>query len=112
MTKKLILPTKRGNISNVTVVPTVEALASDAKAIIGKQLSLLRHKSDKGLTLDSKEARQVRDYLDVMVKLLKEERESAKADDLSDMSAEDLVKLLRDLESDPKAVPGSSGSEG
>ena len=88
MTRK-ILPSKRGNVSGVTVVPAVEALTSDAKAIIGQQLALLRAKSDKGVTLSDKETRQITSYLDSLVRLLREEREAAKQEDLQGYTMEE-----------------------
>lgn len=93
--RRRIIKPSRGSVSSVIVVPSVEALTSDAKAIIGKQMTLLRHKSDKGLTLDLKEARMLTSYLDSLVRLLREERESAKHEDLSKYTVEELFEALK-----------------
>jgi len=93
--RRIVLPKKTNQVSqsDVTVVPTLDALLTDAKAIIGAELAQYRHKVKKGITLDLKEARAVQGYLDTLVKLSKEERETAQLEDLSNLSDEELLKL-------------------
>lgn len=85
------------NSSDVTVVPQVDTLISDALSIIGAELAFYRSKAKKGLNLDLKEAKVVQSYVEALVKLNKEARESARQEDLSNLSNEELLSLAENL---------------
>jgi thiamine phosphate synthase YjbQ (UPF0047 family) len=79
---------------DVTVVPQIETLVNDAMFIIGNELARYRQKTSRGITLDQKESRVVKDLIDSLVKLTKEARECSKSQDLSNLSVEDILALL------------------
>ncbi len=95
--KRIILPPKKRPISLETssVIPATELLLHDAKAIIGAELAHYRSKAVRGVTLDPKEARIVQGYLESLVKIQREEREIAEAQDLSSMSDVELLRLAK-----------------
>lgn len=103
MTKRQVDPSKYTLIdkyavqSSVTVVPKVETLLSDALVVIGTELARFRAKVQRGASLDLKEGRAVRDYVEAIVKLSKETRESARAEDLSTLTNEELLQLATSL---------------
>ena len=92
--KRILLPPKKRPISLETssVIPATELLLHDAKAIIGAELAHYRSKAVRGVTLDPKEARIVQGSL---VKIQREEREIADAQDLSAMSDSELMRLAK-----------------
>lgn len=83
--------------SDVTVVPQVDQLISDALSIIGAELAFYRGKAKRGINLDLKEAKVVQSYVEALVKLNKEARESSKNEDLSNLSNEELLSLAENL---------------
>ncbi len=95
--KRIVLPPKKRPISLETssVIPATELLLHDAKAIIGAELAHYRSKAVRGVTLDPKEARIVQGYLESLVKIQREEREIAEAQDLSSMSDVELLRLAK-----------------
>ena len=95
--KRILLPPKKRSISLETssVIPATELLLHDAKAIIGAELAHYRSKAVRGVTLDPKEARIVQGYLESLVKIQREEREIADAQDLSAMSDSELMRLAK-----------------
>ena len=95
--KRILLPPKKRPISLETssVIPATELLLHDAKAIIGAELAHYRSKAVRGVTLDPKEARIVQGYLESLVKIQREEREIADAQDLSAMSDVELLRLAK-----------------
>lgn len=98
--KKVSLPPKKFNqtdLDSVTVVPTLDQLLNDALSIIGSQLTGFRTKTARGVTLDPKEARIVTNYLDALTRASKESREQARAEDLKDLTDEELVQLAAQL---------------
>ena len=95
--RRIKLPSKRGEIDQVTVVPTLESLMSDALAIIGNELARYRSKSSRGVTLELKEARAVQSYMEALVKLSREDRERARAEDLTNLSDEELMTLANEV---------------
>jgi hypothetical protein len=92
-TRRRIIPTKTQS-TEVVVIPSVETLLDDAKAIIGSELAQYRSKTKRGVTLDPKEARVVTGYLDALTRASKEAREAARSHDLSSFSDEELIQLL------------------
>lgn len=79
------------------VVPTIDALMNDALAIIGNELAFYRLKTQRGSTLMLKEAKAVRDYVNALISLTKENREIARLNDLSDLSDQELIDLASEL---------------
>jgi hypothetical protein len=85
---------KESKITTPTsVIPAVDILVNDAKAIICSELARYRTKSERGVTLDLKEARVIQGYLETLIKLQREEREQARSDDLSNLTNEELLEL-------------------
>ena len=95
--KRIILPPKKKQVTLETssIIPATELLLHDAKAIIGAELAHYRSKAVRGVTLDPKEARIVQGYLESLVKIQREEREIADAQDLSAMSDVELLRLAK-----------------
>ncbi len=102
--KRIKLPSKPKQIeqSDVQVVPSIEGLLADALTIIGGELSRYRQKSTRGVTLDLKEARIIQGYIDSLTKAQKENREQARAQDLSNLSDSELLQLATQLATDKK----------
>ena len=95
--KRILLPPKKRSVTLETssIIPATELLLHDAKAIIGAELAHYRSKAVRGVTLDPKEARIVQGYLESLVKIQREEREIADAQDLSAMSDSELMRLAK-----------------
>tara|TARA_R100001163_G_C4959716_1_gene124058 strand:+ start:273 stop:638 length:366 start_codon:yes stop_codon:yes gene_type:complete len=95
--KRILLPPKKKKVSLETssIIPATELLLHDAKAIIGAELAHYRSKAVRGVTLDPKEARIVQGYLESLVKIQREEREIAEAQDLSSLSDSELMHLAK-----------------
>ena len=95
--RRIILPSKKKKVTLETssIIPATELLLHDAKAIIGAELAHYRSKAVRGITLDPKEARIVQGYLESLVKIQREEREIADAQDLSAMSDSELMRLAK-----------------
>ena len=94
--RRLAMPKQKDNLvskDEVTVVPTLNSLMNDALAIIGAELAQYRSKTKRGVTLDLKEARVIANYMDTLTRASKESREQARAEDLSDLSNEELLQL-------------------
>ena len=70
---------------------------NDALAIIGSELAQYRNKTKRGITLDLKEARVIANYMDTLTRASKESREQARAEDLSELSNEELLQLATQL---------------
>ena len=97
--KRIVLPKKTNQVDpdEVTVVPTLNSLMNDALAIIGSELAQYRNKTKRGITLDLKEARVIANYMDTLTRASKESREQARAEDLSELSNEELLQLATQL---------------
>jgi hypothetical protein len=95
MTKYIVKP--QVEMHQVSVVPKIETLLSDALVVIGTELARFRAKVNRGVSLDVKEAKIVRDYVESIVKLSKEAREAARSEDLSNLTNEELLQLATDL---------------
>lgn len=93
--KRRIIVTSEPN--EVVTVPKLESLMTDALSIIGAELAHYRAKSKRGVTLDLKEARVIQSYMDALVKMSKEAREAARAEDLSDLTNEELLQLANEV---------------
>jgi len=97
--RRIVLPEKynQADPAETVVVPTINTLMNDALAIIGSELAVYRSKSSRGVTLDLKEARVIANYLDTLTRASKESREQARAEDLADLTDEELVQLAAQL---------------
>ncbi len=106
--KKRIVVPKR-NESKISVINDTENLLNDAKMIIAAELARYRGKAMKGVSLDLKEARVVQGYLDSLTKLQKEEREHARAQDLSNLNDEELMQIAQQVlgSTKPKLIEDS-----
>jgi hypothetical protein len=94
--KKVIESPQKAPESPV-IVPTLDTLMNDALAIIGSELAHYRSKTKRGLNLGLKEARIVQYYMDSLVKMSRDSREQARAEDLADLSNEELLQLATSL---------------
>lgn len=79
--------------SATTVIPNIDTLMNDALSIIASELHKYRHKTSGTSVLDLKEARALQGYMETLVKLSKENREQARADDLANLTDEELAQL-------------------
>lgn len=100
-------PSKRKEIKEIAI-PTLDSLIANGLSIIGSELDKYQSKVQRGITLDLKEARVIQGYLETMTKLSKEAREAARAQDLADLSDEELVQLAAQL-SKTKKISDNSG---
>ena len=109
MTRRLIMPDKSRQVKDPILVPALETLVTDAVSIIGSELARYRLKTSRGVSLDVKEARVVRDYVEALCKLTKEAREQARAEDLSNLTNEELLQLASRLvdSNSPSSEPNS-----
>jgi hypothetical protein len=71
-------------------------LINDALSIIGSELAHYSKKTKNGATLDLKEARAVTSYMDSLIKMSKEARESQKPDQLHHLTDEQLLQIAND----------------
>ena len=112
--KRILLPPKKRTVTLETssIIPATELLLHDAKAIIGAELAHYRSKAVRGVTLDPKEARIVQGYLESLVKIQREEREMADAQDLSNLSDSELMHLAkRVLDNNNKTIDKNERSD-
>lgn len=77
--------------------PGLKDLVEDGLSIIGSELAQYRQKASKGVMLSTREARIVQIYVDTLLKAAKESREQARAEDLSNLSNEELLDLANTL---------------
>jgi len=110
-TKKRIMIPGRPSSKIIEVYNNTDVLVNDARQIIASQLSMYRTKCSKQLTLDLKEARVVQGYLEVLIKLQREEREAARSDDLSNLSNDELLLLAQKVLSTTKAAPAEEAED-
>ena len=95
--RRIVLPPDAKVSGSPVVVPTLENLLSDALSVIGGELARYAQKSKRGVTLDLKEARAVQGYMNALIQLSKEERERARAEDLANLSDEELKQLANEV---------------
>lgn len=93
---KLNLPVKRKAITSVVSRETsIDRMVNDATSILGEQIEKLKLKS-RASTFDIKESDQLKIYIKCLVDLSREERETLKAaqdSDLSKLTNEQLLEL-------------------
>lgn len=97
--RRIIMPPTKVKLTmqDTILVPDIGSAMSNGITIIANELAHYCSKTARGVSLDLKEARAVREYIAALVMLSKEAREAAKADDLSSMSNEDLLALATKL---------------
>jgi len=102
--RKLLIPSEsESNHKQVAKPPSLEVLVSDALLIVANELSKYRNKTDKGITLDLKEARIVQGYMKSLIEISREARESNDSKHLEHLSDEELVKIAaKELNLDQK----------
>lgn len=90
--------------SNVKVskAPEVSDIINNALNIIGSELAAYSNKAKKGIMLDLKEARIVSSYMDSLVKMSKEARESQKPEQLEHLSDEQLIEIAKKALAEPE----------
>lgn len=105
--RRIVVPNaKPSQIVTSNIIPAAELLLHDSKCILAAELANYRAKVSKGITLDLREARIVQGYVDVLLKMCKDEREASRAEDLSNLSDEELLDLAtKVLHSTPKTIP-------
>lgn len=84
--------------SNPIVMPSVDQMVADALSVVQKEIQKFQSKALQGRGLDITEARILQGYIKSLVDLSKEDRERVKDLDLSNMSTEELLKLLGEKE--------------
>jgi len=84
--------------SNPIVMPSVDQMVADALSVVQKEIQKFQSKVLQGRGLDITEARILQGYIKSLVDLSKEDRERVKDLDLSNMSTEELLKLLGEKE--------------
>lgn len=85
----------------ITSATDIDTLVRDAKTILSYELAHYRAKVERGSNLDLKEARVITNYLDSLTKLQRAEIEASRSQDLSNLSTEEMIKLLKDLDARP-----------
>lgn len=105
--RRIVMPKKTNQVdpADPVVVPTLNSLMNDALAIIGSELAQYRSKTKRGVTLDLKEARVIANYMDTLTRASKESREQARAEDLADLTNEELLQLAAQLASAAPKLP-------
>ena len=89
---------------NPTLIPSIDAMISDALTILNTELLRLKTKTATGRPLDATESRVLQGYIKSLYDLSREDRERAKEEDLSKLTTEELLALLGN-----KAAPQLSG---
>ena len=95
--KRVIVPLKDQSAISTHSILSTDLLLNDAKLIIASELARYRSKAVRGISLDLKEARVVQGYLAELTKLSREEREDARAQDLSNLSDEELLQMAKQV---------------
>lgn len=83
-------------LSHQTVIqPSVDSLIADAMSILELELLRLKRHVQSGRALLPDESRILNGYIKGLTELAREDREQQKGVDLSDMSTEEIIKLLQ-----------------
>lgn len=90
--------------SKVVVMPSIEHLIADATGIIQMELVKFKTKVKQGKSLDATEGRLLNGYVKSLCDLLKEQRERDKDTDLSKLTTDELVELLKTSGAKDKAA--------
>lgn len=95
--KRTIVTVKDKLSAASTLSASTDLLLDDAKIIIAAELARYRQKVLKGISLDLKESRVIQGYLSELTKLQREEREEARAADLSNLTDEEMLQLAQQV---------------
>lgn len=82
------------NDNKPIILTSVEGMIEDALKTIENEIIHYKTKVARGQRLNAMEAKVLQGYVKSLVELSKEDRERQKDADLSDLSTEDLLKLL------------------
>jgi len=93
--RKIKIKLIQGTVENHAL--DTDILMQNAKKIIASELEQYRKKTEGGVSLGLKEARVVQGYLDSLTKLQKEEREQSRAQDLSNLTDEEMMLLAQQV---------------
>lgn len=99
--KRKIVPShltslNKAEITEITEVPPVDGILGKTISTIANEVHKLYTRS-RTANLTDKEARILQGYIKSLVELSKEQREREKADDLANMSDEDLFALAKQI---------------
>ena len=75
----------------------LESMIENAMDIVDSELIRYKNKASSGVFLDIKEARIVQGYMESLIKLSREMRESVKNSDFAEMSDGELARLASDV---------------
>ena len=105
--RKITLPIRpKGTveITEVTEVPPVDGILAKAISTIANEINKLYVRSHAA-NLSDKEARILQGHIKTLIELSREQRERDKADDLSNMSNEELFDLAKQILSKQGITP-------
>lgn len=80
--------------TNPLVWPNIDSIMSDALQTLQTEVVKLKSKVQQGRSLDVKEAKVLQGYIKSLVELSREDRERTKETDLSELSTEELLRLV------------------
>lgn len=93
-TKKYIRPISK--VSEITEVPPVEGILAKTISTIANEITKLHNRSHVA-ALSDREAKVLQGYVKSLVDLSREQRERDKANDMSDMSYEELLEFAKQI---------------
>ena len=92
---------RRGGPSQaVTVVPTLEQLVNDATSLIAFEFTRFREKQMLGAALDARDHKSIADLIGALCRMSKESRETVRAQDLSNLTDEELLEMVSKMVAD------------
>lgn len=92
--------------SNPILWPSVDAMIADALSVVQTEIAKYKSKVAQGRSLDSREAKTMQGYIKSLVELSREDRERSTAEDLSNLSTEELAALIG--AKIPTSLPGKN----
>lgn len=111
--RRLILPEKRTQ-ALLKINPmdiSVDTVLSDAMNCIAIEVATFRVKVGNGKGLEPKEARMLTGYVESLIKLKRELRETERESDINKLSNEELVLLARKVLTEGTSVIEGQGTE-
>ncbi len=92
----------------VTLVPTVQAIISDAYAVLGDEIKRLKNKAARDGGLDLRQAKALVEYMRALTAIAREEREQQAQDRLDQASDAELLELAKGAENILRLNSGES----
>ena len=92
-----IMPVRRVVQSDVSVMPSIDRIVTDAMITLSNEMVYYRTKTSSGAKLSKDEAKILKDHISCICQLSKEARDAAKANDYSNLSNEELMALAESL---------------